>query len=103
MLRQINVYNNDSLIDAIFISDALHTELASILKTFDKASCNLAFLQEMQVRILSVCSRKINSLDPDTVFKVASDSLEWFDNLVALIDYIQHKLPSPYSLSLFLS
>ena len=102
MLRQINVYNNDSLIDAIFISDALHTELTSILKTFDKTSCNLAFLQEMQVRILSVCSRKINSLDPDTVFRVASNSLKWFDNLVALIDYIQHKLPSPYSLSLFL-
>ena len=52
----------------------------------EKTSCNLAFLQEIQVRVLSVCSKKINSLDPDTVFRVASDSLEWFDNLVALID-----------------
>ena len=83
MLRQINVYNNDSLIDAIFISDALHTELTSILKSFDETSCNLAFLQEMQDRILSVCSRRIQSLDPDTVISFASRSFNWFDNLVA--------------------
>ena len=89
MLRQINVYNNDSLIDTIFISNALHTELASILKTFDHSSYDLTFLQEVQVRVLSVCSRKINSLDPNVVFSVASGSFNWFDNLVALIDYIQ--------------
>ena len=102
MLRQLNVYNSNSLIDAIFIFDALHTELTSVFKSFDKTSCNLAFLQEMQVRVLSVCSRKINSLDLDTVFRVASDSLEWFDNLIALIDYIENKLPFPYSISIFL-
>lgn len=60
----------------------------------------IAFLQEIQVRVLSVCSRKIEFLDPNTVFSVASGSLKWFDNLVAFIDYIKNKLPFPI-LSLF--
>lgn len=90
---------NFSVAEAFFVSDSLYHELKRISRIFELDKINLAFLQEIQARVLSTFSKRLNTLDPSLIFQFASLSLDWFDELLALIKAIE-RLPNPHSLSI---
>ena len=103
MTHQLTILNSDnSFVEAFFISNSLYQELIRISQIFELERFNLAFLQEIQVRALSTCSRQLKSIEPTKVFALASTALDWFDEHRALIDAIS-RLPSPHSLSICLN
>lgn len=103
MLHQITVLKpDDSFVEAFFVSDSLLQELARISHIFELDYLNLAFLQEIEQRALSVCSRRIKSQQLTTIRSFATSTLDWFGELLALIDAIR-KLHDPFSLSIRLN
>ena len=102
-MPQITILKSDnSFVEAFFVSEALTNELLNISQAFELDCLTPAFLQEIKIRALSVCSQKIDSTDLATVSNFASANLDWFDDLIALIDAI-NKLDYPCSLSVFLN
>ena len=99
-MSQLTILNPDnSLAEAFFISQSLYDELATIAAVFELTKINLNILQAIQVRVLSTCSKQINTIEPSLVFQVASQSFDWFDELLALIAAVE-KLPNSHSLSI---
>ncbi len=90
---------DNSFVEAFFISQSLYDELKEIATVFELTKINLNILQAIQVRVLSTCSKQINTIEPSLVFQVASQSLDWFDELLALIAAVE-KLPNSHSLSI---
>ena len=100
MSHQITVLRPDeSFVEAFFVSDSLIEELTRILNIFELNCFNLTFLQEIEQRALSFCSCLIESQEPTKVKTFATFALDWFDELLALINAIA-ELHNPYSLSL---
>ena len=59
MTNQLTVLNSDnSFIEAFFVSDSLHQELVKISRIFDSDRLNLAFLQEIKTRALSLLDKR---------------------------------------------
>ena len=97
-MSQITILKPDnSFVEAFFVSESLTTKLKDISRVFELNCLNLAFLIEIRKRVLSVCSQKIKTTDLATVQAMASVNLDWFDELVTLIDAIS-KLSNPHSL-----
>lgn len=100
MSNQLTILNPDnSFVEAFFIGHSLHQELTRIKRIFELNCLSLAFLHEIKTRALSFCSHKLENAKPLAVLSFASISLDWFDELLVLIDAIE-KLPLPHSLSI---
>lgn len=91
--------SNDSFIEAFFVSNALYQELLRISQVFELEYLNLAFLHEVKTRAIAFCSRRIRTAEPIVVSAFASVALDWFDELLALIEAVS-VLPSSDSLSI---
>lgn len=102
MAYQVTILQPDrSFVEAFFISDSLFRELFRISQIFELEHFNLAFLHEIKARALSMCSQKIKTSEPIAVSALATASLNWFDELLALITAIE-KLHNPHSLFIYL-
>lgn len=101
-MNQITVLkSNNSFVEAFFITSSLIDELTRISQIFALKQLDLAFLREIEVRVLSNCSRQIKTIEPSVVFALASATFDWFDELLALIAAVE-KLPNPHSLLIYL-
>ena len=99
-MPQLTLHKPDnSKADAFIISQALHNELKEIAAVFELTKINLNILQAIQVKVLSTCSKQINTIEPSLVFQAVSQSFDWFDELLALIAAVE-KLPNSHLLSI---
>ena len=103
MSYQITLLTPDgSFLEAFFISNSLYQELIGIARIFELKHFSLAFLQKIKNRAFSTCSTQIKTNDPIIASAFASAALNWFDELVVLIDSIS-QLPQPNSISIYLN
>ena len=102
-MAQLTVFNPDySCSDVILISDYLRDELRRIFNILKVEEFNLFLLKEIRRRVLAKASRESKSTDIQKLKTIASDSLNWFDELLDVIYRIE-ELPNSDSLTICLS
>ena len=102
-MAQLTVLNPDnSCADIILITDSLHHELKRIFNIFKVEEFNLFLLKEIRMRVLAKASREFKSINIQQLKAIASNSLDWFDELLDVISRIE-KLPNADSLTIGLS
>ena len=100
MAHQLTIQRLDnSFVKAFFISNSLYQMLVTISHIFESNSINLDVLLKIKAKALSTCSLKIKSQEPIIVLAFATVSLDWFDELLALIAAVE-KLQEPHTLSI---
>jgi len=104
MAHQITILNSsdNSFVEAFFVTHPLHQELTRISRIFELESLDLAFLNEIRLRALTCCSRQLKSVQPKAISALASQSLVWFDELLALINAISKLQKTRQSLLIML-
>ncbi|MDJ0648265.1 MAG: hypothetical protein QNJ60_06105 [Xenococcaceae cyanobacterium MO_188.B19] len=102
-MAQLTVFNPDySCADVILISDSLRDELRRIFNILQVEEFNLFLLKKIKRRVLAKASRESFSINIEKLKTIASDSLNWFDELLDVISRIE-KLPNRDCLTICLS
>ena len=102
-MAQLTIFKPDnSCADIILISDSLHKVLFKFAQLFELEHLNLDYLKEIKHRVLSVASISLNNKDCKQIENLASDSFDWFDELLEAISQIEN-LSNPNSLCICLS
>ncbi|MDJ0648551.1 MAG: hypothetical protein QNJ60_07555 [Xenococcaceae cyanobacterium MO_188.B19] len=102
-MAQLTIFKPDnSCAKIILISDSLYNEILTNLDALELDNFNLIFLKEIEERVLSVISSKIEITNLEEIQGMISDSFNWFNELLEVISNIE-KLPLSESLIISIS